>query len=372
MISPQAKAWLTSYRVDPSHGFLPAQEPLKRLPRVFAAWENITQNLPWHLRSGMLDAQVARLSPFPLDELNSLAEWERAMQLLSFLSHAYLRQNGEDRKVLPAILAHPWVAVAEKLQRPPVIAHPAFVLYNWQKIDPQGPLLRKNIRTIQLLKGSASERGFILSTTAMEIIGARAWCCLAEMREAVQQQDAAVVEGKLYQLRRIVAEMQEAFGLMRDSCDPQVFYHEIRPFVGSFHDLHYEGVDDPVRSYDGGSAAQSAIFQSLDAALGVIPKDKNSRYFLLRMRSFMPRDHARFVADLEKEGLIPLFCQQSEALQEARAACIEAMLGFRNEHLKIVAQYIVGPAKGAEVVGTGGTSPMRFLKSVRDATKQSE
>ena len=50
---------------------------------------------------------------------------------------------------------------------------------------------------------------------------------------------------------------------MYEHCQAEIFFQTIRPYLASFQNVIFEGVDDlPVRNYHGGSAAQSTLIQS--------------------------------------------------------------------------------------------------------------
>lgn len=68
------------------------------------------------------------------------------------------------------------------------------------------------------------------------------------------------------------------------------------------------------------------------------------------------------------------------ALLDAYNDCVSKLTDFRNEHLRLIARYIINPrAQGSEKskvssldnTGTGGTDLMMFLKSTRDNTSSS-
>src|ERR1700733_6157827 len=122
------------------HGFLPEKDPLQTLPQPFDPWEEVAKNLPKLLVSNQFRKVISELPPFPTGALNGIQELERAMQILSYLGHAYV--GGDKASVpqsLPAILSVPWYEVAKQLGRPPVPSYASYSLYNWKRLDPQGP-----------------------------------------------------------------------------------------------------------------------------------------------------------------------------------------------------------------------------------------
>ena len=100
------------------------------------------------------------------------------------------------------------------------------------------------------------------------------------------------------------------------------------------------------------------------------------------MQSYMPRHHRAFLRHLQANPrpLRTLVEQtDNDALREAYDAAVTALKEFRDEHVRIVALYIVIPARrkmgsGGESEargvpkGSGGTDAYQFVKSVRDQT----
>jgi indoleamine 2,3-dioxygenase len=104
------------------NGFLPATDPLQKLPTAFEAWEEVARDLPKLLVSDKLRPTLERL---PARDVNSLNESElnRAMLLLSYFGHAYVWGKRPPPKSLAAGIAVPWFNVAQRLGRPPVLSY---------------------------------------------------------------------------------------------------------------------------------------------------------------------------------------------------------------------------------------------------------
>ncbi len=360
-----------SFDLSLKNGFLPQKEPLRNLNGAFPAWERLAQNLPEIVAKKELAKYLSALPDFELDLLESSAQKEKALQMFAFIGHAYLVE--QNTLLVPEVLAQPWSQSAAILQRPPVIAHPSYVLHNWYLKAPEAGFKYENLGVSQALVGGKDEAAFMLATVLMEGIAARAVQAIVEAIFAVRKEEVDTVKNCLMRIKETVAKITQAFELIRRDCRPSFFYDHIRPYIGSFEGLVMQGTsDESPKDYHGGSAAQSSILQSLDAALGIQAPPSGARDFLVKMRDYMPRPHAAFVETLEQGSPLPHFCLQDAQLTAARRECIETIVSFRNEHLKIMAEYIIAPAKNRSVVGTGGTHPSRFLKSVRDASKQSE
>lgn len=115
--------------------------------------------------------------------------------------------------------------------------------------------------------------------------------------------------------------------------------------------------------------------------------------FLMRMRNYMPRAHRRLIQDISSQLPLKSFVQQqdSERLNRAFRHCVTKLVAFRSYHINIVSRFITVPAARArqrrtqeqesevdtarraptalEEIGTGGSSIMTFLKTVREHTK---
>jgi len=184
---------------------------------------------------------------------------------------------------------------------------------------------------------------------------------------------------------------------VRDSCDPHIFYHQIRPWFngGNSHKQGwiYEGVPEPeaeaIRTLGGPSAGQSSLIHSLDVFLGVdhtgtapppstsgnTPSSRDST-FLARQQQYMPRLHRAFLQNLASSHSLRQFVSSNSHNKELSQAYDSAVLSlkkFRDSHIRIATLYIVnqaarhGPVDGP-VRGTGGTALVPFLKEARDNT----
>lgn len=159
---------LTTYQIDPARGFLPAVDPLERLPAVFEPWERLASMLPALLLAHKLRPALEQLPPLEVNRLEDDRQRQRAMLLLSILGHAYVWGEASPARVLPRGIAVPWWQVAEKLGRPPIASHASIVLYNWRLLDKGGPLDLNNLAGLQLFWGGWMKRGFIWSPSPLK------------------------------------------------------------------------------------------------------------------------------------------------------------------------------------------------------------
>lgn len=260
------------------------------------------------------------------------------------------------------------------------------------------------------MTGTDDESWFYTISNAME---ARAGPIIAkslEAIEAVSQNDSATVIDTLRYCRQSIDDIGRLLERMDERCRPQVFYHEIRPFLAGSMNMDAAGLPNGVfydegdgkgewRKYRGGSNGQSSLLQFFDAILGV--KHDRSAGFSTEMRKYMPGPHARFLYDIEAIANIRSYVdshQNDLPLLHAFNDAVKSLSGFRDKHIQLVTRYIILPSRMAkpdqssdrvdlatsstklacgkasiqELVGTGGTKLMPFLKTSRDETMEAK
>src|SRR5260370_31904073 len=109
---PTTPTSIAAFEISHERGFLPFQDPLTRLPKAFDAWESVAQRLPKLLVSDQLHRTIADLPPFPIEAIKDDRERERAMDLFSYLGHAYVWGGPRAETTLPARLARRWQRAA--------------------------------------------------------------------------------------------------------------------------------------------------------------------------------------------------------------------------------------------------------------------
>ena len=359
---------LQTHDVDFARGFLPAQDPLLNLPDRYAEWDFLGANLTAYINAGAVRDKLGNMEVIPDPEFNSQAQLERAMLLLSFFAHAYVHAHPGPSTFLPACIAVPWVKVANTLQRKPILSHSSLVLRNWRRLDTAKPIQLDNLATLNQFHGGLDESWFYLVTVEVEQVGAKAIPLVLETMKWVADGDYERAAQCLAKVNGVLRDLIVVLRKMYANCDPHTFYLRVRPFVGSFENIEYRGCGLPPQSFHGGSAAQSSLLQLFDAALGIEYEEDSTREYLQLMRRHMPFRHAAFLSFVEENSSLRDNAAQSQALARAYEEAVQHLIAFRNEHLKMVALYIMKPAKQARAIakGTGGTNPLVFLKSVRN------
>src|SRR5580704_2245701 len=365
-----------------ARGFLPVTDPLRSLPQPFDVWESTALGLPKLFASDHLRSTLETLPPFPVHALADERELERAMVLLSYLGHAHVWGGAKPATQLPANLAKPWYAVAQRLGRPPVLSYSSYALHNFYRLDPAREIECGNIALIQNFLAGIDEEWFILIHVDIEKKAAPALAALHPCIDAAEDGQAERLEGLLNQVEASMGQMHATLLRMPEHCDPYVYYHRVRPYIHGWKNhpdlpsgLIYEGLyGGQAQQFRGETGAQSAIVPALDAMLGVSHQEDVLRTYLLEMRTYMPPAHRVFIESLEARGPVRQFVQRAarSSLTAVYDACVQRLHAFRALHLEYAATYIFRQAqtdeKNPHAVGTGGTPFMQYLKKHRDET----
>ena len=363
---------LETFNIDQENGFLPGNPPLQALPQLYTPWEELAASI-----SALLNARAFRSAAETLPLITDLSslktkpELERAMLLLSCFGHAFVWENYESSGYVPSCIAVPWTKVAEKLSRPPTLAHASLVLQNWRLIDPAGPITLGNIATLIQFHGGLDEAWFYLVTTEIESRGGRILKEFATINAALTAAKLDTVTKSLTSVCDSLTQLRTTLNRMYEHCDPYIFYNRIRPFLASFEGIEYRGCDPLVRDYFGGSAAQSSLLQAIDGMFGIQHHDENARGYLKEMRNYMPRRHAAYIRHLETSPSLVESTRSHDRCRHALESCVEALAEFRKDHLKMVGRYVMAQSSdaGPGHTGTGGTDPMTFLRHVAQGTR---
>ncbi|HEV2173203.1 MAG TPA: hypothetical protein VGR71_06540, partial [Nitrospira sp.] len=308
---------IAAFEISHERGFLPRHDPLTRLPKVFDAWESVSQGLPKLLVSDHVRRTIADLPPFPIEAINNSRERERAMVLLSYLGHAYVWGGSRPELTLPARLAVPWYQIAESLGRPPVLSYSSYALHNFFRFDASREIECGNLGLIQNFLGGIDEEWFILIHVEIERKAAPAIAALEACLDAAEAGEAEQLEDLLSQVESSQRSMYATLQRMPEHCEPFIYYHRVRPYIHGWKNhpdipdgVIYEGVEaygGLPQQFRGETGAQSAIVPSLDAMLGVRHKEDALSSYLREMRAYMPPSHRAFLQLLESRAPVRPF-----------------------------------------------------------------
>ena len=332
-----------------------------------------------------------------LDDLPdpAIAEWamsaseelvRTAMVHYSFLVQAYVWGEPAPPACLPANLARPICALAERLGQAPLLPYSGYVLDNWYRLDKSGPITLDNIAMHQNFLGGVDENWFVLVHVAIEAEAGVLLDNAAKLVGAARSGDAA-------EATRLLLEMDDAweriyghFARMPEQCDPYIYFHRVRPYIHGWANnpaladggLVYEGIDrfeGKPQALRGQTGSQSSIVPAMDALFQVSHSDDPLRSFLDELHQYRPVEHRRFIEDLAAQSTLRDFVSScgDQGLKDAFNACLEQSARFRTRHLEYAASYInkqAGSIAGNDPdVGTGGTPFMKYLKKHRDENR---
>lgn len=371
--------------IDIKNGFLPQTDPLKKLSAAFDAWENTAASLPKLLVSDQFRKHVEQLPEFPIKQLKTAEEYERAMVILSYFGHAYVWGSAQPAEKIPHILAKPWYEVAQYLERPPVLSYASYALHNWYRINPSKPIELGNIALLQNFLGGIDEEWFILVHVAIEAKAVQALRVLLPAQQAVEENNSQKLLECLKEIATAMHIVCDVLDRMPEHCDPYIYYHRVRPYIFGWKDipalpkgLIYAGMyDNQPQFFRGETGAQSSIIPSLDATLGIKHQNDQLRVYLQEMRDYMPPKDRQFLVQLEKNkdvrDYVVSHYQQLPVLRDIYNECIDLVVRFRMTHLKYAAHYIHKQSQDSSAnpteIGTGGTPFMKYLKKHEDETK---
>lgn len=425
---------LSDYGISPEYGFLPPELPLERLPDpYYNKWEAIVANLQGLILSKRLRGVVDRLPVLSTAGLEHDSEWRRAYSLLCFMAHGYIWGGDSPSERLPAAISIPLLHISEYLEVPPVATYAAVCLWNFKPlfVDEHVDNL-ENLATLTTFTGSIDESWFYLVSVAIEARGAPIIPLMLTAIQAARSNNSVTVTACLRAFAERLDDLGSILQRMHESCDPQVFYHRIRPFLAGSKNMAEAGLPDGViyedgtgtekyRQYSGGSNAESSLIQFFDIVLGIEhrptgeKKDMTSESelegtapppkhnFLLEMRKYMPGPHRQFLEDVTMVANIRDYVEahtNNHELTLAYDACLAMLRAFRDKHINIVSRYIIiksresrslSRSKSPEATrrkvdiatasrkdktkagkkklkGTGGTALIPFLKQARDET----
>jgi len=374
--------------------FLPTRDPLKGYIAKSKSLERlsvIAAELPKTLLTGRVRQNIDSLNKNALSvdlviKNNNIREIKLAMSHLSFIAHAYIWGAKNPSKVLPEVIARPWVQLSNILGRPPILSYASYCLDNWYRINPKENISLENVALLNNFLGGVDEDWFVTIHVCIEdaakdaIQSANVISKLNEMNSIKDFSD---------NLKKIISSLRKVnsiFSRMPEKCDPYIYYHRVRPFIFGTKDnpdlkkgLIYENqYSNKPQYFRGETGAQSSIMPFLDGALGIYHTQDHLRHYLNEMREYMPPEHRKAIELVEKRSKAKHLISKSKQLTSEYNKCLEEIRIFRAQHLEFAATYIHKQSQiknpfgrgGSTITGTGGTPFMKYLKKHRDETKK--
>ncbi|KAF9888581.1 hypothetical protein FE257_008513 [Aspergillus nanangensis] len=398
---------LADYDVSPITGFMPQQSPLLHLENTYyGPWEAVVSSLGRYLETGQLGSEIDRLPRLQTKRLSTEPEWQRAYVILSFLAQGYIWEQQKPRSALPLCIANPLVEVADHLEITPCVTYAAVCLWNLRQESSSRYcrccIAPESFSATQTFTGSEDEEWFYAVSAAIEIQGAGIIPQILVAADAARQDNVSIVEQFLTELGSTITDVSKTLHRMYVKCQPDVFYHKIRPFLagsrnaasaGLPNGVYYPGSGDKGtwRKYYGGSNAQSTLIQLFDIVLGVVHTGSDGQdktHYLQEVRDYMPGKHRKFLIAMEGICNFRSYATsygKGSVIWTAYEKAVLALSELRNTHLHIASRYIIVPAskyrpsvlnpwrktnKQERLKGTGGTDLTDFLRGTRDTTNK--
>jgi indoleamine 2,3-dioxygenase len=380
---------LSDYGMSRERGFLSHYEiDDVFLPTRFDAVIGTAERLTDLLSTGRVRHWLARVPEPDIAKwaLDAPEEQVRTMMVhYSFLVQAWVWGEPEPPQHLPAGLARPIVAIADRLGQAPLLPYSGYVLDNWARIDKAGPVALDNVRMVQNFLGGSDENWFVMIHVAIEAEAGVLLDNAVQLVDAARGENADLCEALLSGMDAAWERIYAVFARMPERCDPYIYFHRVRPYIHGWANnpalgegLVYEGVDKfagKPQAYRGQTGSQSSIVPSMDALFGVHHSADPLKSFLDELHHYRPVAHRRFIEDLAAQSTLRDFVTRanSPGLRDAFNACLEQVARFRTRHLEYAASYInkqAGSIPGNDPdVGTGGTPFMKYLKKHRDENR---
>ena len=183
-------------------------------------------------------------------------------------------------QILPAAISVPFLEVSAHLGLPPTATYAALNLWNFTSSSPNDLSCLENLSVLHTFTGTIDEEWFYSISVAIEARGADIIPIMLKAMDAVRADEAGTVSECLLEFADAIQEIGFILERMHEKCAPEVFYHQIRPFLAGSKNAIVEGLPRGVfydegdgngfwRQYNGGSNAQSSLIQYFDVVLGI-------------------------------------------------------------------------------------------------------
>jgi len=376
------------------HTFLPSKDPLikyKTTSKSLNLISEISEQLPKLLLTGSVQNTINKLknNDLSVDKVianNDLREIRLAMVHISFIAHSFIWGSETPSKILPEVIAKPWVKLSNRLGRPPILSYASYCLDNWYRLNKKEDISLENVGLHTNFLGGVDEDWFVTIHVCIEDAASdaiKAATKLAKLNEKHSVNDFSI------HLRAIIKSLRKVnaiFSRMPEKCDPYVYYHRVRPFIFGTKDnpdlkkglIYQNQFNNKPQFFRGETGAQSSIMPFLDGALGIYHTQDHLRHYLNEMRDYMPPEHRNAIEHVENISNAKALIHDSKKLINEYNKCLEEIRIFRAQHLEFAATYIHKQSQiknpfgrgGSTITGTGGTPFMKYLKKHRDETQK--
>ncbi|MDA2935817.1 indoleamine 2,3-dioxygenase [Patescibacteria group bacterium AH-259-L05] len=304
--------------------------------------------------------------------------------LLNFtmIIHAYFRETfpysnvgelmqDESIKYVPPQLAIPAWELSKIVGMHPVMSYCLYSPCNYYIPDQNKALSLDNIELIHSFTNTLDEKWFVWDHQVVEKIVAPAIPALLKAYLLCKRNDPPV-DAIVYYLSVATRAHEKAVDVlerMREHCDYQTYFDQVRLFYSFPKNVVFEGVDElkgEPQNFFGETGGQSPFMHLRLAILGI---DHYKDPYFAKMRDYMPKEF-RSLIELIGDSKIRQFVLDCVKKGEARPvrrynALVMSILAWEAEHITLVDDYI---KQYGEVYGTG-KPPLEWLRHLYDKTK---
>ena len=376
------------------HTFLPSKDPLikyKTTSKSLNLISEISEQLPKLLLTGSVQNTINKLknNDLSVDKVianNDLREIRLAMVHISFIAHSFIWGSETPSKILPEVIAKPWVKLSKILGRPPILSYASYCLDNWYRLNKKDDICLENVGLHTNFLGGVDEDWFVTIHVCIEDAAGDAIKAASKLAKLNEKHSVADFSIHLRAIIKSLRKVNAIFSRMPEKCDPYVYYHRVRPFIFGTKDnpdlrkglIYQSQFDNKPQFFRGETGAQSSIMPFLDGALGIYHTQDHLRHYLNEMRDYMPPEHRRAIEHVENISNAKALIHESKKLINEYNKCLEEIRIFRAQHLEFAATYIHKQSQiknpfgrgGSTITGTGGTPFMKYLKKHRDETQK--
>ncbi len=369
------------WQVTPEGGFLLSPAPLTHLGAVESPLpkehiehlESLIANLPTLIAEKRIREEIAKLPDYNITAYlpeTPCRVVERLFSIYGLLTSAYVHMDAEAPvSSLPPQLARPLYALGAHTQRPPMLSYASLILSNWRRKAADASLTLERLDTLSTFTNYPDERWFYLVHVAIEARAGRIFEAVRKLLDAIPHEDDTVIQPQFREIGRGITDLTQLLHKMGEGCDPKVYFYHLRPYMMSFSNIIFEGVPElkgEPQNLRGGSGAQSSIVPALLTVLGIDHRQTELTAHLRGMLPHMPKPHRDYIMQLPHQT-IREYVRRTPHLIADYNYCLHQLMTFRRAHLYYAKTYIF--ARSHNVIGTGGTSFMRFLAQLIDETR---
>jgi sulfite reductase (NADPH) flavoprotein alpha-component len=193
-----------------SHGFLPVESPLRRMPGSHRAWDEAADSLPDLVRTLRLREALAAMPVLGASDGELPDRYlMRASVVLSMLAHAFKAVETDPTDVIPEAVDGPWRQITRRLDRP--APHISFfdMAYNWALIDVARPdrMRVDNLRLLVPMIGNEDERRFQMTPIESLAVTVPAVAAVVRAQEALTSGDLLAARREVLLIAELVHEL---------------------------------------------------------------------------------------------------------------------------------------------------------------------